>query len=68
MVGPRFPLCHERCLSDLVTPPLVILTGHTSFASKTLFYRAVEILKINKERIESGLGAINAVRGHGEES
>lgn len=44
----------------------MILTGHTSFASQTLFYKVVDIIRINRERLESGLGAINAVRGKGE--
>ncbi|KAK4701864.1 hypothetical protein P7C70_g4366, partial [Phenoliferia sp. Uapishka_3] len=44
----------------------VILTPHVSWASKVNFLRAVELLGINKTRIDAGEGALNALRGVGE--
>ncbi|KAL8290608.1 hypothetical protein RQP46_002866 [Phenoliferia psychrophenolica] len=50
----------------LFTMENVILSPHVSWSSKKNFVRAVELLGINKERVEAGEGALNALRGKGE--
>lgn len=51
----------------LFSTPNTILTPHVSWASKLNFVRAVEVLEMNQARMEKGEGALNALRGKGEE-
>ncbi|KDE08648.1 hypothetical protein MVLG_01108 [Microbotryum lychnidis-dioicae p1A1 Lamole] len=44
----------------------MILTPHSCWMSKLNFVRAVEVFLTNAERMNQGLGAINALRGKGE--
>ncbi|KAM0751107.1 hypothetical protein T439DRAFT_380116 [Meredithblackwellia eburnea MCA 4105] len=57
------PLPNEH---PLFTLPNVVLTPHVSWASKVNFERSMELFLINKSRLESGEGALNALRGKGE--
>lgn len=50
----------------LFTLPNTIITPHMSGLSKTYFVRAVDLLLQNVERLRAGKGALNAVRGRGE--
>ncbi|SCZ92444.1 BZ3500_MvSof-1268-A1-R1_Chr5-2g07862 [Microbotryum saponariae] len=44
----------------------MILTPHSCWMSKLNFVRAVDVFLTNAERMNQGLGAINALRGKGE--
>ncbi|ORY80722.1 hypothetical protein BCR35DRAFT_352483 [Leucosporidium creatinivorum] len=50
----------------LFSLPNAIITPHCSWASKDNFVRAVDLLEENANRLEKGLGALNALRGRGE--
>ncbi|GAA6010503.1 hypothetical protein JCM10207_001336 [Rhodosporidiobolus poonsookiae] len=50
----------------LYTLPNVILTPHMSGASRLYFTRALEVLKVNTERMRRGQGALNGWFGRGE--
>ncbi|GAA5950682.1 hypothetical protein JCM3765_000577 [Sporobolomyces pararoseus] len=51
----------------LYTLPNVVLTPHMSGSSKLYFERAVDLLKINIDRVRSGKGVLNSFRGRGED-
>jgi hypothetical protein len=46
--------------------PNVILTPHMSGSSKTYFHKAVDVLKVNVERMGRGKGAVNGWYGKAE--
>lgn len=50
----------------LFSLPNVIITPHVCWASTQNFFRAVDLLEINKARLDAGQGALNALRGKGE--
>ncbi|GAA5909971.1 hypothetical protein JCM6882_008415 [Rhodosporidiobolus microsporus] len=52
----------------LYTLPNVILTPHMSGSSKLYFERAIEVLKVNVERMRVGRGAVNGWYGRGEDA
>ncbi|CEQ40938.1 SPOSA6832_02621, partial [Sporobolomyces salmonicolor] len=51
---------------ELFTMANVVLTPHMSGLSKLYHTRAVDLLKINVERIRAGKGVLNSYRGKGE--